>query len=131
MAKKGLFSFLAGATFGGLLTLLSANRKGSEVRKAIMSEWKKGESGLNVLGKEAKDLAFEVKDTITEFYNSDQVQKALKDLGGKAKASFDEHYSQTMETLSDVKNITTKKIKEAQKGFEKKLEEAFSHEDDE
>jgi len=128
--KRGLFGFLFGASLGGLVTMLSSKRSGSAIRKDILAQWNKGKPGLEVLGKEVKDMAFELKDAIGEFYNSEPVQGAVGDLADQAKKNLHKHYESTMKNLGDVKNLTVKKVKKAQKDFEQKLEEAFAKEDE-
>ncbi len=83
--KKGLFGFLAGAGIGGLVALLSAKRKGKDLRADLMANWKEGKVGGALIKDELAGVAKEAREGMTELYNTKEVQKIAEE----AKAKLD------------------------------------------
>lgn len=119
MKKGGIFGFLAGASIGGIVALLSAKRKGKDVRKDLMSSWKDGKTGGNVLKDELAGVAMEAKEGMTELYNTDEVQKIAK----SAKAKLDEAKGTIEKGYADVAD----KAKKAADEFVGGIKDTMTH----
>lgn len=128
---KGLFGFLAGITAGGLVALLTANRKGSDVRKDLAKEWSQGKPGTETLKKELKGIALGVKDTFEEVTSSPQFAKASKEMRkrfeearAKAEVMLKEAEERASEYKDDAMDQADKFRKEVQKKAEKLMNDA-------
>lgn len=135
--KKGLFGFLAGAGLGGLVALLSAKRKGKDLRGDLMASWKDGKTGGGVLKSELAGVAMEAKEGMTELYNSKEVQKIAKEakaklgeakeqlgkgygeMATKAKKAADEFVGGVKESFAEEKKVVTKAATKAKKAVSK------------
>lgn len=133
MKKGGIFGFLAGAGLGGLVALLSAKRKGRDLRNDLMASWKEGKTGGGVLKEELAGVAKEAKEGMTELYNTKEVQKIAKeakaklgeakatiekgyaDVAGKAKKAADEFVGGMKDAMGDEKKVAQTAVKKAKK----------------
>lgn len=112
--KKGLFGFMAGAGLGGLVALLSAKRKGKDVRADLMKSWKEGKAGGGVLKDELTNVAKEAKAGMEELYNTSEVQKIAEEAKGKlsqAKQQIEEGYGKVMDKAKHAADSIVEGIK--------------------
>lgn len=134
--KQGfkLFGFLLGVVSGGLFTLFTANRKGSELRKDISKALKNKESLSAVLLEEIKGLGEEARKVAQEMTQSD-IALEYKEM---AKDKFDELYTkakdkmqETMVTFESEWDMLRKEVDTKGKEFMDKLPKKASAKKDE
>lgn len=82
---KGLKSLLAGVVAGVGLGILFAPKKGSELRKNLKDEVKKGGCGLDTLKGAAVDMGKDMKDTYGELEKTEKFKQAKSEIKKHAK----------------------------------------------
>lgn len=128
---KGLFGFLAGVSAGGIVALLTAKRKGADVRKDLLGEWDSGKSGVETLKNELKGVASGAKDGFEELTSSDTYKKLSKDAQKKwtetkekADSMVQEAQERASSSMHDAKDKASDLIADAQDRAKKMMEDA-------
>ncbi|PIV90569.1 hypothetical protein COW46_01985 [Candidatus Gracilibacteria bacterium CG17_big_fil_post_rev_8_21_14_2_50_48_13] len=125
---KGLLGFLAGITAGGVVTLLTATRKGSEVRKDLAKEWAAGKAGTDTLKKELSGMAGSMRTIFDEVKESPQfseasakLQKGFEEAKGRAEALIEEAEAKAeayrLDAMERAEKLRTEAEAKAQKLF--------------
>lgn len=116
----GLFGFIFGTVFGGIFTLLTAKRKGTEVRKDLYKAMKNKENITELLIKELKGLGDEAKKMASEVRSSELVEE-YKEM---ATEKFDDLYKQAEKKMTEVRAQFDGQWAELRARFEEGKEEA-------
>lgn len=134
-----LKSLLTGIAAGTIIGVLFAPKKGSETRKMIKEDIKKGNFGVNAIKDTATGMGKDVGDTYSEISKEVSKNESLKkgintakDVAEKAKDKAEELYKEYVpadkrkkinETIKDAKDVLNKgvdKVKETIADLNKK-----------